>query len=63
MYFCDAKAEFFVSLLQSSQSRNSSEIILICWFGAKESCAAYSFCGKSDTFFDEQKVQSNSKLL
>ncbi len=40
MYFCDAKAEFFVSLLQSSQSHNSSEIILICWFGAEESCAA-----------------------
>jgi len=34
--FCDDKAEFSASLLQSSVSHDSSEIILICWFAAQE---------------------------
>ncbi len=29
-------AEFSASLLQSSVSRDPSEIILICWFGAQQ---------------------------
>ncbi len=36
MYFCDDKAKFSASLLQSSVSHDSSEIILICWFAAQE---------------------------
>ncbi len=30
------KGEFSLSLLQSSVSNDSSEIILICWFAAQE---------------------------
>jgi len=33
---CDGKAEFSASLLQSSVSHDSSEIILICRFGAQK---------------------------
>ncbi len=33
IYSCDGKSEF--SLLQSSVSRDASEIILICWFGTQ----------------------------
>ncbi len=36
MSSCDGKAEFSASLLQSSVSRDPSEIILICWFAAQE---------------------------
>ncbi len=34
--YCDGKAEFAASLLQSSVSHDPSEIILICWFAAQE---------------------------
>jgi len=33
---CDGKAEFSVSLCQSSESHDPSEIIQICWFAAQE---------------------------
>ncbi len=36
IYSWDDKAEFSASLPQSSVSRDPSEIILICWFGAQE---------------------------
>jgi len=55
------KAEFPASLLQSSVSHDPSEIILIWWFTAQETCiiitnvensgAASCFCGNHDTFF------------
>ncbi len=55
------KAVFSASLLQSSVSHDSSEIIIICWFAAQEifliiinvenSCAAQYFCGNCDTFY------------
>jgi len=34
-FICDGKAEFSVSLLQSSVSHDPSEILLIYWFGAQ----------------------------
>ncbi len=34
--FCDVKAEFSASLLQSSVSHDASEIILICRFAVGE---------------------------
>ncbi len=37
MYSCYDKAEFPASFIQSSVSRDSSEIILIYWFAAQES--------------------------
>ncbi len=42
IYFCDYKAEFSASLLQSSVSYDPSEIICICWCKKhiKISCAA-----------------------
>ncbi len=55
------KAEFSASLLQSSVSHDSSEIILIYWFAAQETfliiinvencCAASYFCGNCDAFY------------
>ncbi len=36
IYFCDGKAEFSASLLQSSVSCDPSEIIIKCWFSAQE---------------------------
>ncbi len=36
IYSCDGKAEFSASLLQSSVSHDTSEIILIYWFSAQE---------------------------
>ncbi len=36
IYSCDYKAEFTASLLQSSVSHDSSEIIIIYWFDAQE---------------------------
>jgi len=36
MFYCDDKAEFSASLIQSWVSFESSEIILICWFSAQE---------------------------
>jgi len=57
----DDKAEFSVSLLQSTVSHDPSVIILIWWFDAQEtfiiiinvknSGATSYFCGNSDTFF------------
>ncbi len=35
MYSCDGKAEFSISLLQSSVSHDPSEITLMCWFAAQ----------------------------
>jgi len=35
MYFCDGKAEFSASLLQSSVPHDPSEINIICWFGVQ----------------------------
>ncbi len=56
------KAEFSASLLQSSVSHDPSEIIIIYWFNAENSCAAQRFCGNRDSFFldtDEYNVQKN----
>ncbi len=36
IYSCAGKAEFQQPLLQSSGFHDPSEIVLICWFGAKE---------------------------
>jgi len=36
MYSIPVMALFSASLLQSSESRDPSEIILICWFAAQE---------------------------
>jgi len=36
MYFCDVKADFSASLLQSSVSHDPSEIILISGFVSQE---------------------------
>ncbi len=36
MYSCDAEAEYWASLLQSSVSHDPSEIILISWVAAQE---------------------------
>jgi len=36
MYFCDVKAEFSASLLQSSVSHDPSLIIILCWFATQE---------------------------
>ncbi len=36
IHSCDAKAELSASLVQSSVSHDSSEIILIWWFAAQE---------------------------
>ncbi len=38
IYSYDAKLKFQQPLLQSSVSHDPSEIILTCWFGAKETC-------------------------
>ncbi len=38
IYSWDDKADISASLLQSSVSRDPSEIILIWWFAAQESC-------------------------
>ncbi len=70
------KAEFSASLLQSSESHDPSEIILICWFAAQDmfmiiicienSCAASYICENRDHFFPrffEQKIQKNSIYL
>jgi len=35
-YSCDGRAELSASLLKSSVSHDSSEIINICWFAAQE---------------------------
>ncbi len=49
------KAVFSASLLQSSVSHDSSEIILICWFAAQETFlininVENSFCGNGNIF-------------
>ncbi len=59
--FLWCQAEFSASLLKSLVSHNPSEIILLCWFAAQETClsiinvensyAASYFCGSHDTFF------------
>ncbi len=41
IYPCDFKAVFSASLLQSSVSHDTSEIIIICWFTAQETFCIY----------------------
>ncbi len=63
---CDGEVEFSASLLRSSESRDPSEIILICWFGAlrniciiinvKNSSADEYLCGNRDTFYFQDSL-------
>ncbi len=71
-YYYNLKAEFSASFLQSSVSRDSSEIILICWFVAQEtfliiinenSCAGQYFCGNCETFYFSGFFDSLSLLI
>ncbi len=41
LYLCEGKVEFSAALLQSSVSRDPSEINLICWFASQETFFHY----------------------
>ncbi len=70
---CDGKAEFSVSLLQSSTSHDPLEIILIFWFPAQEtfliiiirvenSCVASYFLQTMLDFFQDTLIKRNIKI-
>ncbi len=71
IYSCDGKAEFSALLFQSSVSHDPSEIILIYWFGAQETCIiiiiinAEQLCSfvnrNNDTYFFKDFL-TNSKF-
>ncbi len=64
IYSCESKAEFSAPLLQSSVSRDPSEIILLCWFCAQETFIIIKVENScADLIFYGHTVQKNSIYL